>query len=117
MNLSLKSLEEAVGLRRQIETLEARLGVMFGQSPSAPTARRGQKGRTISAAHRAKLSAAAKARWAKRSGATVESAPQVTTASKGRKSGGGLSAAGRKKLSEMMKARWAARGKGAAKAK
>ena len=110
MNLSLKSLEEAVDIRRRIEALEARLGALFGQSASSPATKRSQKGRTISAAHRAKLSAAAKARWAKRKGATTGSASQAApAASRASKTGGGITAAGRKKLSEMMRARWAAR--------
>jgi len=59
----------------------------------------------MSAAARAKIAAAARARWARikgRRGAAVQKAPQ-------RK--GGLTPAGRRKLSQLMKARWAARRK------
>jgi hypothetical protein len=59
----------------------------------------------MSAATRVKLSAAARARWAKQkaSGKTGQ------TAVAGKK--GGITAAGRKRLSQLMKARWAARRK------
>ena len=60
----------------------------------------------MSAATRAKLSAAARARWAKRRGGRSAGAG----AAKSRKKGG-LTAEGRRKLSEAMKARWAARRK------
>jgi hypothetical protein len=61
----------------------------------------------MSAATRAKLATAAKARWARRKGTGGGAA-------KGKKKGG-LTAAGRKKLSDAMKARWAARRKAAGK--
>ena len=57
----------------------------------------------MSASTRAKLSAGAKARWAKRKG----SSGAGKAASKPKK--GGLTAAGRRRLSQLMKARWAAR--------
>jgi hypothetical protein len=60
----------------------------------------------VSAATRAKIAAAARARWARTKGQTV---------SKQAKKKGGLTAAGRRKLSQMMKARWAARRKATAK--
>jgi hypothetical protein len=64
----------------------------------------------MSAATRAKLAAAAKARWARRkgTGGAAKAAPKA-------KKKGGLTAAGRKKLSDAMKARWAARRKAAGK--
>lgn len=59
----------------------------------------GLKRRVLSAAARARISAAQKARWAKASS----------------KNKGGLTAAGRKRLSELMKKRWADRKKNASK--
>src|SRR6266446_317332 len=85
MDTSLKRLEEALSIRRQIGTLEKRLASILESSvPNRPTlsVRRG-----MSAATRAKLSAAAKRKK------------------------GGLTPAGRKRLSQLMKARWAARKK------
>ena len=102
MDISLKSLEEAVSIRRQIGSLEKRLRAILGGSPSTvPSTHRGK--RRMSPQVRAKIAAAAKARWAKRKGETAH----VATA----KRKGGITAAGRKRLSQLMKARWAARRK------
>jgi predicted nucleic acid-binding Zn ribbon protein len=104
MDLSLEKLEEAVALRRKIELLEKRFGSLLRDtSPPASIQRDGHR---VSAATRAKIAAAARARWARTKGQTV---------SKQAKKKGGLTAAGRRKLSQMMKARWAARRKATAK--
>jgi hypothetical protein len=109
MDLSLRQLEEAVSLRRQIDSLERRFAGLVGggRATSSAGAKTGggrrRRRRTMSPATRAKIAAAARARWARVRG--------------GRKAGGGkksrrrgrMSAAARKKLSDMMKARWAAR--------
>jgi hypothetical protein len=110
MNISLKTLEEALAIRRQIDTLEKRLssivgsrrgpGPGHGPRPIGPT----QAGRYFSPATRAKLSAAAKARWA-RLKTPAKPAPA--------KKKGELTPAGRKRLSQLMKARWAAQRKAA----
>jgi hypothetical protein len=93
MDTSAKALQEAITIRRQIDTLEKRLSSILGASTPRTSAGKGR--RRMSAATRAKLAAAAKARWAR----------QTTPAKKK----GGISAAGRKRLSQLMKARWAAR--------
>jgi len=98
MDTSLKSLEEALSIRRQIGTLEKRLASLLGTALSRSAFRTG--GKRMSAATRAKLSAAAKARWAKRKGTSVGKSAQKK---------GGITPAGRKRLSQLMKARWAAR--------
>jgi len=110
MDLSLRQLEQAVSLRRQIDSLERRFAGLVGGGRATSSAGvktgvgRRRRRRTMSAATRAKIAAAARARWARVRG--------------GRKTGGGgkksrrrgrMSAAARKKLSDMMKARWAAR--------
>jgi hypothetical protein len=64
MDLSLRNLEEAVSIRRQIDNLERRLNTLVGGSAggragATTTGRRGR--RRMSAATRAKLSAAARA--------------------------------------------------------
>ena len=108
MNISLKTLEEAFAIRRQIDSLEKRLSLILGSRPvhghgprpTGPT----QAGRYFSPATRAKLSAAAKARWAK---LTTPAKPAPA------KKKGELTPAGRKRLSQLMKARWAARRKAA----
>jgi len=65
----------------------------------------------MSAATRAKLAAAARARWARQKGG------KQAGRSIARRKKGGITAAGRKKLSQLMKARWAARRKAAGKSK
>jgi len=68
MDLSLRRLEEAVGVRRQIDALEQRLAALVGggRSTSTSTSSRRTTGRrTMSAATRAKIAAAARARWAR----------------------------------------------------
>ncbi len=104
MDISVKALEEAVSIRRQIDSLERRLSSILGGSPAArPTAAPARaEGRYFSPSTRAKLSAAARARWARLKGG-AKPAPA--------KKKGALTAAGRRKLSELMKARWAARRK------
>jgi hypothetical protein len=101
MDISVVALQEAVSIRRQIDTLEKRLSSILGGAP-ASVATRGER-RRMSAATRAKLAAAARARWAR-----LKAGKKTTPAKKG-----GITPAGRKRLSQLMKARWAARRKGA----
>ena len=101
MDISVKDLQEAISIRQQIDNLQRRLSsILRGttQRQAAPTA----AGRYFSPATRAKLAAAAKARWAKMrgTGGATPSKPK-----------GQLTPAGRRKLSQLMKARWAARRK------
>src|SRR6266404_5006510 len=100
MDISVKTLQEAISIRRQINNLEKRLSSVLAGAPSRPTAPTGA--RYFSPGTRAKLSAAARARWARERGPTT-AAP--------RRKKGQLSPAGRRKLSQLMKARWAARRK------
>ena len=103
--ITLKKLEEAVGIRRQMEALEKRLSSLLEGSVSS--LRGGESDKRVSASTRAKLAAAAKARWAQRRG------EGTATSIKSKK--GGLTPAGRKRLSQLMKARWAAKRKAAQK--
>ena len=105
MDISVKTLQEAISIRRQIENLENRLSSILRGAPARPTAPAAAAGRYFSPSTRAKLSAAAKARWARKRGGT-SAAPSRRR--------GQLTPAGRRKLSQLMKARWAARRKGAA---
>jgi hypothetical protein len=60
-NLSVKQLHQAANLKEKIEALEKELNQLFGSTAAAsPIMKSG-----MSAAARAKISAAAKARWAK----------------------------------------------------
>src|SRR5260370_18553030 len=96
MDTSTKALREAISIRRQIDTLEKRLSSILGGSPASSPPRTGR--RHMSAATRAKLAAAARARWAKLKAGTKTAPTQK----------GGITPAGRKRLSQLMKARWAA---------
>ncbi len=127
MDVSLKQLEEAVDLKKQINQLQNQLDSLLRGSraptssgtatlvitqPATPRKRRGG----LSAAGRERIAAAARARWARAKAGQGSSAPAASAKkSSAKKSSakkkGGISAAGRKKLSQMMKARWAARRK------
>ncbi|MFZ3374461.1 MAG: hypothetical protein WA183_02795, partial [Chthoniobacterales bacterium] len=61
MDISLKSLEEAVSIRRQIGLLEKRLGAILWTSSSSFPRRSGEP--RMSAQARAKIAAAMRARW------------------------------------------------------
>jgi|ERR1700736_2199108 len=106
MELSTRSLEQALSIRRQIDALERRLRALVrtaGEGSTATRARRIGK-RRMSATARAKIAAAARARWARIKGGRSR-----------KKRGGGITAAGRRRLSQLMKARWAARRKSKSK--
>jgi hypothetical protein len=99
MDISLKNLEEALSIRRQIDTLEKRLASILGTV--SPHSASKASPRKMSPQARAKIAAAMRARWAKRKG----KAAHVSTT----KRKGGITATGRKRLSQLMKARWAAK--------
>src|SRR4029453_15100991 len=106
MDTSTRALQEAISIRRQIDALENRLSSILGGSSPEPSTRGAR--RRMSAATRAKLAAAAKARWARQKAGIKAAAP---------KRKGGITAAGRRRLSQLMKARWAARRKAGGKKK
>src|SRR5580704_13681255 len=99
MDISVKALEEAVSLRRQIDNLERRLSSILGGAPARPTPARPtparpttaprQAGRYFSPSTRAKLAAAARARWARLKGRTKPASTRKK---------GALTPAGRRKL-------------------
>jgi len=99
MDISVKALEEAISIRRQIDNLEKRLSTILSGARARPPAAVGK--RPVSAATRAKLAAATRARWAR-----IKAGKKAATPKKKK---GGLTPAGRRKLSQLMKARWAAR--------
>jgi len=105
METSLNSLEEALSIRRKMDTLEKRLASILGTTISSrSTTSRGRQ--RMSAATRAKIAAAARARWAR-----VKAGRASTTTTVPGEKKSGLTPAGRKRLSQLMKARWAARRK------
>src|SRR5260370_7810087 len=104
MDTSTRALQEAISIRRQIDALENRLSSILGGSSPGPSTRGGR--RRMSAATRAKLAAAAKARWARQKAGIKTTAP---------KKKGGITPAGRKRLSQLMKTPWPAKTKAAPK--
>jgi hypothetical protein len=64
-NLSAEHLRRAAVIKEQIQSLENELGQMFGSSIKPVAIAAPKKRRKMSAAGRARMSAAAKARWAK----------------------------------------------------
>ena len=107
MDLSTRNLEQALAIRRRIDSLQRQLNSLVGgQAGGTTTPGRHRAGlRKMSAAARAKIAAAARARWARfRAG-------KGKGAKKSGRRRGGITAAGRRRLSQLMKARWAARRK------
>jgi hypothetical protein len=105
MDISVKDLQEAISIRQQIDNLQRRLSSLLRGAPQRPTGPTAS-GRYLSPATRAKLSAAARARWTRTRG-TGGAAPARRR--------GQLTPAGRRRLSQLMKARWAARRKAGGK--
>ena len=107
MDLSLKSLQEAVGIREQIDALEKQLAALF-QSATEIAAPSGSRKRTMSAAARKTIEEAQRARWAsKKTGAKTSvgsTANQRRTGSKRPP----MSAEARARLAASAKRRWAA---------
>src|SRR3954463_5424737 len=98
MGITTAQLRRAITIKERIEDLEIELKQILGSAgaQSNGTQRR-RKG--MSAAGRARIAAAQKARWAKVRGVTKGS-----TVSTGRRK---MSAAGRKRIAAAAKARWA----------
>jgi hypothetical protein len=100
--LSVAQLRKAVAIKERIEQLEKDLTGLLGIPEPMTVGGTVRRRRAMSAAARAKISAAAKARWAR------VNAGKATVA----KPAGGrrtMSAEARKRISEAMKARWAKR--------
>ena len=104
MDLSLKSLQEAVGIREQIEVLERRLASLFDDSDQGATAPADKPKRTVSAAARKKMAEAQRARWAKRKPAAGNATQATGTGGKRPP----MSAEARARLAASAKKRWAA---------
>jgi len=99
-SLSVQQLRKAAKLKEKIQSLEKELGKILGAS-TAPVAQAvPAKKRKLSAAGRAAIRAAVKARWAKQKGLKSPAKPAPKTRSK-------MSASARARISAAMKARWA----------
>jgi hypothetical protein len=101
-SLSVQQLRKAVTLKEKIQSLEKKLGQLLGSSTKSAADAVPKKKWKMSKAARARISAAAKARWAKLKGPKASVKPA-------RKARGKMSAAAKAKLSAKMKMVWARR--------
>jgi hypothetical protein len=97
-NLSAKQLRRAANIKDKIQSLENKLNHILGSPEKTVAAVAPRKKRKMSAAGRAKIAAAQKARWAKAKGPKAKQSQP-----KKRK----MSAAARARISAATKARWA----------
>ena len=97
LSLTTKQLRRAADLKEKIEALNKELVSILG-APAPVSAKRPKK-RGMSAAGRAAVAAAQRARWAK----IKKAEPAIKAPAKRRK----MSAAGRARISAAAKARWA----------
>jgi hypothetical protein len=88
-NVSVKQLKRVIAIRQRMEKLEGQLAEVLGSSGATVNGQTGR--RTMSAAARAKISAAQKLRWARQG--------------KGARRGG-MTPEGRRRLSLALKRRW-----------
>ena len=105
---SIEKLEHALSLRKRIDVLQKSLGDLLGGvtgkvTKSIATKVDGRKGKR-SAASRAKMAAAQKARWAKKRTAT---SPAAVSKAKTPRKKRTMSPEGRAKIAAAQKARWA----------
>jgi RNA:NAD 2'-phosphotransferase (TPT1/KptA family) len=104
INLSVQQLRQAADLKEEITALERELSQLLGSTAQTAVAKAPKKKFTMSAAAKAKISAAAKLRWAKVKATKPATKPKASPAPKKK---GGMSPAGRAKISAAAKARWA----------
>ncbi len=99
LHLTSKQLRRAAALKEKIQSLEKELGRIFGSpiKPVTPVVQK--KRRKMSAAGRAKIVAAQKARWAKVKGRKSDAKPVKKARRK-------MSAAAKAKIAVAAKARW-----------
>jgi hypothetical protein len=102
IGLSAKALRKAADIQERVLSLQEELGQILGggvSTPAQPTEAPKRKWK-FSAASRAKMRKAQKARWAQIKGITASAAPEQKPKRK-------MSAAGRAAISAAAKARWA----------
>jgi hypothetical protein len=101
--LSIQQLRRAIELKQQSEALEQELARILGPKPSIRAPVQPPRRRTMSAAAKAKIAAAQKARWAERKRAVKAVGPIKPPAKRKRK----ISRKGRARMIAATKARWA----------
>jgi len=110
-SLTPSQLRQAANLKEKIAVLEKQLGQLLGSASTAvASAKPAKKKGVISAAGKARISAAAKLRWAKVNAAKAKTVPKAAVKPavvKTVKKKFVMSAAAKAKLSALAKARWA----------
>ena len=99
-NLTSKQLRQAASLKDKIESLAKRIRKLMGSASKPVSEPKPKKRRKMSAAGRARIAAAQKARWAKMKGKKLSAKPVKKAKRK-------MSAAARAKISAAAKKRWA----------
>jgi hypothetical protein len=103
-NISVAQLKRAIEIREQIDVLTEELGqITSGEEAPASLPPTAKKGKGMSAAGRARIAAAQRARWAKVKGAKVEKAVASPVEKKKKRK---MSPAARAKISAAAKERW-----------
>ena len=98
-DLSVKQLRQVINLKEKIEALENQLSQLAGSTAKPVVAKAPKKKRKMSAAGKARIVAALKARWAKYKAAKQAGKPAKKKFT--------MSAAAKAKISAAAKARWA----------
>lgn len=108
LTLPIATIEKALGIRKQIEALEASLAGIYGGTAESVTPK-GIDGRTgkRSAATRARMQAAQKARWAKKNAASANAAPAESASTSPKRKKRTMSPEGRARIAAAQRARWA----------
>ena len=99
-DLTVAQLRKATAIRERIETLERELNGILGDSENLTMAGTVRRRRKMSAAARAKIAAAQRARWAR----VNAGKPALAKPAKGKRT---MSAAARASIAAAQKARWA----------
>lgn len=98
--LTSKQLRQAISIKDKIAVLETKLNQLFGSPTAQPVAAKTPKKRKMSAAGKARIAAAQKARWAKVNAGKSAAKPVKKARRK-------MSAAAKAKIGAAAKARWA----------
>ena len=107
-SLSVAELKRAIAIKEQIESLEKQLTSVLGGKASTPSVgSTPKKKRTMSAAARARIAAAQRARWAKQKQSKAAPRKAAAAAKAAPKAKRKLSPAARARIAKLTKARWA----------
>src|SRR5438477_3962635 len=110
INLTPAQLRRAAGLKERIDALTGELGQIFGDGSggSSDTGQvKSQRGRHMSAAGRARIAAAARARWAKVRASKGQDGNASKSSDPANTKRRTMSAAARAKIAAAARARWA----------